>query len=256
MSEIFELGLYDLDRVANTLGGGIPKGSLVLLEGDTGSGKSVWSQRFTYGICEEGYKVTYISAEENAKSFVNQMNSLSYDISSHLLYQNLLFLRADTSIASKSVMEEDNKENMENYDAKGYLIDNLIHSEIPWRSDVIVIDNFEELLLNDTKFMELFKTGGADNAMQMVRTFFEKMMQEGKTIIVSVNSENIPSEAIRPIQSFSTVHLRLNQKMVGGSTRRNASVLQYKNMPGSVDDSIGFGIRSGQGLSIENRTIA
>ncbi len=247
MSGVFDLGLRETDRVANSLGGGIPKGSLVLLEGDSGSGKSVWAQRFAYGICNEGNDVTYISAEENARSFIDQMASLSYDVTEHLLNQNMLFLRADTE-TEPHLRDGENR--------TGHLVQDLIESEVPWRSDLIVVDNFEELLLNDKKFDQYIKDGEADHAMQTVRTYFEKMMKQGKTVIVCVNSENAIKEAIRPLRSFSTIHIQFSEKTVGGNVRRTAHIKQYKNMPGSVEDKLSFGVRAGQGLSIETRTVA
>ena len=43
---IISTGIDDIDK---KLGGGIPIGSLTLIEGQSGSGKSVLSQQFTWG---------------------------------------------------------------------------------------------------------------------------------------------------------------------------------------------------------------
>ena len=51
------IGLEARDRVNHAIGGGIPEGSLVLVEGGTGAGKSVLTARLVYGLCEEGTSV-------------------------------------------------------------------------------------------------------------------------------------------------------------------------------------------------------
>jgi len=57
-------GLSELDRV---LGGGIVKGSLVLVGGDPGIGKSTLLLQISSNLGNEDYKVLYISGEESAK---------------------------------------------------------------------------------------------------------------------------------------------------------------------------------------------
>ena len=56
-------GISEFDRV---LGGGIVQGSLVLLAGDPGIGKSTILLQTAGKLCENGKKVLYISAEESA----------------------------------------------------------------------------------------------------------------------------------------------------------------------------------------------
>ena len=50
-NDLFSLGMGERDRLNKELGGGIPPGSIVLVEGDYGAGKSAMSQRFAYGLC-------------------------------------------------------------------------------------------------------------------------------------------------------------------------------------------------------------
>lgn len=56
-------GIGEFDRV---LGGGIVQGSLVLLAGDPGIGKSTILLQTAGELCEHGKKVLYVSAEESA----------------------------------------------------------------------------------------------------------------------------------------------------------------------------------------------
>ena len=57
-------GIGELDRV---LGGGIVQGSLVLVGGDPGIGKSTLLLQMCYYLSDKGEKVLYISVEESLR---------------------------------------------------------------------------------------------------------------------------------------------------------------------------------------------
>ena len=56
-------GIEEFDRV---LGGGLVQGSLVLLAGDPGIGKSTILLQTGKSVCSGGKKILYVSAEESA----------------------------------------------------------------------------------------------------------------------------------------------------------------------------------------------
>jgi len=84
----------DRDDLNDKIGGGLPKGSLMIVEGESGIGKSILCQRITYGALVNGYTVTYISTEMTTLDFVRQMASLNYNIETYLFN---LFLTSITS---------------------------------------------------------------------------------------------------------------------------------------------------------------
>jgi flagellar protein FlaH len=69
------------DEIDKRLGGGIPIGSLVLIEGENDTGKSVLCQQFTYGGSNQLQKIAYYSTENTVKGMLAQMDSLSFDVS-------------------------------------------------------------------------------------------------------------------------------------------------------------------------------
>lgn len=239
--DIFNLGLEDKDRVANSLGGGLPKRSTVLIEGESGSGKSVWLQRFTKGISDSGHTVTYVSEEENARSFINQMESLSYNIQDNLVRQKVLFLNSRVS-------------RTERIDTP---IRDLLTSEtIRDGSELIIVDNFDTLVLNDEEFQEAIENDRGDRIMQDIGNEFNDLTNMGKTVVVAVDPTYLDKGVMRAIRGLSTVRMVLDENIVGGDVVKTAQIKQYKNMPGSVEDRIGFSVGSGRGLSIESRNIA
>jgi len=73
--DVIVTGTRDLDE---KLGGGIPIGSLCLVEGHSDAGKSVISQHLAYGAltCTETL-VVYYTMENTVRTLIAQMDSLS-----------------------------------------------------------------------------------------------------------------------------------------------------------------------------------
>ena len=84
--EVISTGHPEIDR---KLGGGIPQGSLTLIEGQSDAGKSVLSQQMIWGSMQAGHRVALVSTENTVRSFNNQMRSLGLDIIDYLLLGRL-----------------------------------------------------------------------------------------------------------------------------------------------------------------------
>ena len=50
------------DELHRRFGGGIPGGSIVIIEGDRGTGKSIFSQRLLYGFLKNNYSEKTIAS--------------------------------------------------------------------------------------------------------------------------------------------------------------------------------------------------
>ena len=79
---IISTGHPEIDK---KLGGGIPIGSLVLIEGQSDAGKSVFCQQVIWGSLNNNSKVLLFTTENTIKSLVTQMDSLGLGILDHLL---------------------------------------------------------------------------------------------------------------------------------------------------------------------------
>ena len=76
-------------EIDKKMGGGIPLGSMTLVEGESDSGKSVLSQQMIWGSLYDGFAVVLYTTENTVKSFTRQMNSLSLDVSDFMLLGKL-----------------------------------------------------------------------------------------------------------------------------------------------------------------------
>jgi len=250
INDLLSLGLDDHDRLNNELGGGIPPGSIVLVEGDYGAGKSAMSQRFTYGLCEEGATVTYLSTELTVGSFIDQMHSLSYDMVEHMLDENVLFLHAD--IGDSGATFSDNAGDDERKD----LLKRLMEAEAMWQSDVVIIDTFDAILRNDPKFEALVRQNEERQAALEIISFFRDVIAEGRVVMLTVDPTTLDEDAISPFRAIADVFIELEMVEVGNDVRRQISVLRFAGMGEQVGDTIGYSVRSGTGVVIESRSVA
>ncbi len=81
-TQIISTGSNEIDK---KLGGGIPTGSLVHLEGQSDAGKSVLSQHFAHGALCAKMSVAYYTTENTVKSLMSQMASLNLDVTDFFL---------------------------------------------------------------------------------------------------------------------------------------------------------------------------
>ncbi|MEM2816190.1 MAG: ATPase domain-containing protein [Candidatus Bathyarchaeia archaeon] len=76
-AEMISTGVEDLDTV---LGGGFPKDSLIILAGNAGTGKTIFSAQFIYrGAVNFGENGVYASFSENRETFMINMKSFGFD---------------------------------------------------------------------------------------------------------------------------------------------------------------------------------
>ena len=86
-ADVIVTGVSEVD---DKLGGGIPFGSLCLVEGDSDAGKSVLCQHLAFGTLGSGqHKVAYYTTENSIRSLIAQMDSLNLPTLDYFLCGNL-----------------------------------------------------------------------------------------------------------------------------------------------------------------------
>ncbi|MFH1722120.1 MAG: ATPase domain-containing protein [Candidatus Altiarchaeota archaeon] len=221
------------DELHRKLGEYIPKGSLMLLEGKDGFGKSIICQRFIYAFLEHGSTVTYISTELSTKDFIEQMDSVNYDISSHMINDRLLFIPLFPFIGGATLQTD--------------FINRLLGARELFRSDCIVIDTFSFLLVKDNiTEAETFN----------VVKFFKKIADTGKTIIFTADPDHLNAELLTLLRSVADIYFELTTMALAGDVKRYINVNRYKRAPGDVGSSVAFRVDSGSGVNIDISAMA
>jgi flagellar protein FlaH len=231
MVKISAFGL-SRDELNDKLGGGFPEGSLVVLEGSGGGGKSSITQRIAFGMNENGVSVTYISTQLTTKGFINQMYSLDYPIAQYLLNGALLFIPVIPLVqAAKSRLD---------------FVQRLMAAEELFDKDVIIIDTISSLIkysANTEKSLELI-------------SFFKKLNGMGKVIILTIEPNELSEDIASMFRSSCDVYITLKSKPLGSEVKRTIMVNKFTGAKGPVGTMIGFRVEPKVGLVVEIASVS
>ncbi len=219
VAKLISTGNPDLD---NKMGGGVPMGSLTLIEGDSGAGKSVLSQQMMHGCLSEGYKLSLFTSENTVKSLVKQMRSLNLDILDYLLLDNLHVYPIETSRLGReaptvlvNALKKERGRNM-------IFIDSLT-SSIPASSDKEVMGFFEES---------------------------KRLCGDGTTVIVIVHSHGLTRELLTRIRSLCDAHLQLRTEEVGNKLVKTLEVTKVRGAEQTTGNIVSFEVEPGWGIRV------
>ena len=220
--------MLDRDQLHANLGDGIPTGSLILLEGDDGAGKSIFSQRLIYGMLQDGKNITYISTELSTKDFIDQMTSVNYMIDDYIINQKLLFIPMFPFLGGVTLKKD--------------FMSRLMKAKELFQSDVVVIDTFSFLLVKDNTTEE--------DCFDVI-DFLKKLTNKNKTIIFTVDPQHLNKSLLTLLRGISDIYFQLGMKSLAGEERKFIKINRFKKSKGVVSNVIPFRIQPGNGFIIE-----
>jgi flagellar protein FlaH len=213
------------DELHKKLGNGIPKGSIMLIEGEEGSGRSVMCQRLLYGLLMDERSVSYISTEMTIRDFIDQMYSLNYKIDKFMLSRKLQFFPVYPLLGNVT-------------NTRDNFLDKLITSPMLYQSDVLIVDSMSTLVKSNFNEKDIIK----------LLAFLKKLSQSNKSIILTVEKGHT---ALEPLRLASDIYICLDIKQVAGSLARIISIKRFSRARGEVGDSVRYRIEAGVGMIIE-----
>ncbi len=211
-------------EIDDKMGGGIPLGSLTLIEGDSHSGKSVLSQQMTWGSLNDGFQLSFFTTENTVKSLVKQMQSLNIDILNYLLLCKLRLYPMEFAQAKGDVLAA--------------LLDAVIN-EGRRGQGMIFIDALTPALAN--------------SAQEIVLGFFERckrLCSDGMTIVIIVHSHAINHDFLVRITSLCDAHLRMRTEEVGNKLVKTMEVSKVRGASKNTGNIVSFEIEPGLGMRI------
>jgi len=217
--KVIHTGNSELD---GKMGGGIPLGSLTLIEGASGAGKSVLSQQMMHGCLEDGYKLALFSSENTVKSLIKQMRSLNLDIMDYLLLDRIRIYPIETSRLGKDAPPTLIRAMKKEGDRDMVYVDSLT-SSIPNSSDKEVLGFFEEA---------------------------KRICSDGKTVIVVIHSHGLNNELLIRLRSLCDAHLQLRTEEVGQKLVKTLEVTKVRGADKSTGNIISFEVEPGWGMRI------
>jgi len=218
-----KIGDFNLDRV---LGGAIALGSLALIEGAAAAGKSVLCQQLTYGAIRDGHYAVYFTSGNNARSLVNQMESIGLNVSSYLREDRLRIHPL--------------KEPPPGEDAGPLLVESVQDIEsLPRKYKVIVVDSISNLFLQSEErdIMNLFSS-------------CKRLSDGGRTIFLVTHSYVLDESILTRLGSLCDVHFRLHVEIKGTKLVKSLEVRKVQSAQAVTSEVFDFEVEPWIGMRV------
>ena len=216
-------GSTEIDK---KLGGGIPVGSLVLLEGQSDAGKSVLSQHFSHSTLNDKISVACYTTENTVKSLLSQMNSLNLDVTDYFLCDRLRIYPVE--------MTAEDADTGESFDALKRHFESL-----PPRFELIIFDSLTGMVAHadDRGIIDFF--AGC-----------KKLCDQGRTIVTIVHSYAFADQMLIRVRSLCDAHLVMKIDQLGERLVKTMEVAKVRNADQSTGNVISFDVEPGIGMKI------
>jgi flagellar protein FlaH len=223
---VVSLGIPELDR---DLGGGIPYPSLISLEGEYGSGKTVFVQQIVYAMLKSGLRVYVMSSEATVKEYLSMMESVKLDVYSYYLsgQLNIYPLHVEGGRWSEFL-------------SSFFLRVTANFLEIKKKHyDVAVIDSLSVLTVETPPYEFL--------------TFITRMknlVSDGKTVAITFHPQFLSEETIMKLRASSDVYLVLKNTSISGIDVKLLRIVKLWGVNGERKSSITLEINPQIGLRV------
>ncbi|MFC1941766.1 ATPase domain-containing protein [Chloroflexota bacterium] len=222
--------------IAESIGGGINEGSLVLIEGGARAGKSVLSQHMAYGVlCSKESSVAYYTMDESVEELIAQMDSMALDTKHDFVTDRLRIYS----------IEMDEIGIMQN--AEESLQSVISHiSGLPYRFKLIVIDSVSSLMthVNPTVKFDFLQS-------------CKQLCDNERSIVLALDSHVFDGKMLFRAYAISDYYLKLDSKDMlldtGQVDNRVVKILEVKKLAGverPSRDGIKFEIKPDVGIQI------
>lgn len=231
------------DELADRLGGGLPKGALVVVEGEFGTGKSIIAQRVVFGLLKNSARVTYVSTELTTLHFIEQMHTLDYPVEEYIFNRSLLFLPVYPVLGFRG--------------KKTDLMDRLLNAKRMYESDIIVIDAFSSIVKDWMRSLGPEVTEQQKNErIEDALYHFKLLNAKGKSVILTFQPGDVPDDISGVLKGAADAYLSCKIDSVGGVVSRSILVRRFSRAEKAVADIVPFRVEPKSGFIVEIKSVS
>jgi len=212
-------------EVDKKIGGGIPEGSLSLIEGQSDSGKSVLLQQLIWGALGENFRVAYYTTENTTRSLIRQMESLGMTVMDHFLLGRLNIYPVPSALTADESMT--------------FFSRLMGHVSRQTSYDIIAMDSLTSFVSHVPERDTL--------------TFFtalKNICDENKTMLITLHAYAFDESMFIRIRSICDAHLRLRIEEVGDQLVKVLEVAKVRGAEKSTGNVVSFEVEPGMGMRI------
>jgi flagellar protein FlaH len=208
------------------LGGGIPLGSLALIEGTSSAGKSVICQHFMSRALNDGHRVACFTSENDVRSLLSQMASIGLDVSGYKRTNKFMIYPIEEPPPDAD---------------HGVLLIELAQKieAVPQRCNVVCVDAITN-----------FASASPDHAIVGFFTACKRLCDDGRVIIVVAHSFAFDEKMLVRIRALCSAHLNLRVENAGGRQARVLEVSKIQNAEGMTGNLVYFNVEPQIGMRI------
>ncbi len=184
------------DPIDKALLGGLPLGSLTLIEGPSRTGKSVICQHYAFGALLAEFGVAYYVGGMTVEDLLAQMNSLYLEVDTFIGEGQLLMYPLTDFFDGKNEAAESLRR----------LHDHM--QELPWDIDVVVMDSLTDLV-NQTEQTDSFN-------------FFltcKELCSWNKTMLIALHTSALDPDLLVRLDRLFDTHLELRLEGLSQGTQ-------------------------------------
>lgn len=220
--EVLTSGNVEIDK---KMGGGIPTGSLTLIEGPNDCGKSVVTQQLMWGGLQQDFTIASYTTENTIKSLLKQMNSLALDVSDYFVLGHLkiypIRIKGTEWIGDISYLK--------------YIIEDMKKK----KEEIVIIDS-----------LTVFVSHSGESDILDFFTACKNLCDLGKTILLTVHDYAFGEEMLTRVRSICDAHLSLRLEEVGDRLIKTIEVAKIRGAQRSTGNIISFDVEPNFGLRI------
>lgn len=220
------------DELHRRIGMGIPSGSLMLIEGDHSSGKSVFLQRLTYGFLSCGHSVTYVSTQLTTKDFIRQMYSLDFSILNYITSKKFVFFSIVPLLKGSK--------------QKDKFINKIMTSQVLYSKEVIIFDGLSTLIKNND---------GPETVSDMVN-FFKRITGIDKIVVMGILPKELDDETVSQIRSAADINIGFTNKSMGDEIKHIMTIKKYNGAVNQYIAKTTFKVMPHYGIIIDISSVA
>lgn len=215
-------GSVEMDR---KLGGGIPHGTLLLVEGAESSGKSTLVQQLTWSALNSGEKASLYITEQTIQSLLRQMNSLGINITDHFLMDRVQIYPVSVTLDS---IEPD------------LLFNELFeHLASETLSRIVVVDS-----------LTTFVSHGGGKQIQDFFSRCKALCDNGRVVICTAHTTAFDEDVLTRVRSICDAFIRLNVQNVGSKLSKTMEVAKIRGADMKTGNILGFEVEPGRGIRV------
>ncbi len=227
------------DDLCDRLGGGLPRGSLIVIQGTHGSGKSLLVQRLVAGLLEHQHSCCYVTTELTTKGFLQQMASLEFPVDRPILDEELVVVPAHPMIGGRAPRAE--------------LLTRIAKARLMYSKEVVIFDAFSKFLADHVRA----SGGGFQSSEQIdgILHLFKRLASTGRTVILTMEDGQVSSDLVDTFVEAADVYFQMECELIGSSASRRLVVRRMTRAADRFNEVINFRVEPKIGIVIEIRSV-